>query len=128
MRSDPDPNDGVNSSESSGSASSDEAHDEGQEEPRDYQAEMREKIPDFRGYDEVAVDQYLATGHYLAMREAGVPLAQAAALVCDQHGHDAPRGLCRRCGLGVDLTEESRQRERDRDAKRMAYLATRHAG
>jgi hypothetical protein len=87
---------------------------------------MRAKIPDFRGYDELATDQYLALSHYLAMRESGVSLAQAAALVCEQHGHDAPRGLCRRCGLGVDLTDESRKRERERDAKRQEFLATRH--
>lgn len=114
------------SRESSDSSTSDEAHDEGQEEPRDYQAEMREKIADFRGYDELAVDQYLATGHYLALRESGVPLAQAAALVCQQHGHDAPRGMCRRCGLGIDLTDESRKRERERDARRMEFLTARH--
>jgi hypothetical protein len=120
MRSEPDPNDGVNTRESSDSLPPDES-----QEPHDYQAEMRAKISDFRGYDELAVDQYLALSHYLAMREAGMPLAQAAAMVCDQHGHDAPRGLCRRCGLGVDLTDESRKRERDRTAKRQAYLATR---
>jgi hypothetical protein len=99
---------------------------EGSEEPRDYQAEMRAKIPDFRGYDELAVDQYIATAHYLAMREAGVPLAQAAAFICQNHGHDAPRGLCRRCGLGIDLTDPSKQRDADRDARRQAYLAQRH--
>lgn len=124
MRSEPEPVEGVNSTESSGFATSDEAPDEGQG-PRDYQAEMRAKIPDFRGYDELAVDQYLALSHYMALRESGMPLAQAAALVCEQHGHDAPRGLCRRCGLGIDLTDESKKRERDRDARRQSFLATR---
>lgn len=96
------------------------------EEPHDYQAELRAKITDFRGYDELAVDQYLALSHYLALRESGAPLAQAAAVVCQEHGHDAPRGQCRRCGLGVDMSDESNKKARERDARRQEFLTNRH--
>jgi hypothetical protein len=95
------------------------------QEPVDLRAELHGRIKDFHGYDETAVEEYLALGHYLSLRSDGMPEPQAAALVCEQHGHDAPRGLCRRCGLGVELGSESEKKQRDRVAKRDAWLAER---
>ena len=95
------------------------------EKAEDLGATIRADIPDFRGYDEIALDQYLAVGHYVALRREKMPQAQAATLVCEIHGHDAPRGLCRRCGLGVDLTDEGKKRERERDVRRQEFLARR---
>lgn len=94
------------------------------DQPRDLRAELQAKIADYRGYDELAVDQYLALSHYIALREQGTSQAQAAALVCEVHGHDAPRGRCVRCGLGVTLDSDE-QKRRERSAKRDAWLQSR---
>jgi hypothetical protein len=59
---------------------------------------------------------------------AGMPQAMAAKVTCENFGHDAPRGLCRRCGLGVELgddTKRERERERDRVEQRQAWLQSR---
>jgi len=45
-------------------------------------------------------------------------------MACEVFGHDAPRGLCRRCGLGVDLTQDAKDKKRV--AERDAFLASRH--
>lgn len=95
------------------------------EEPRDFLADLHEKIPDFRGYDELAADQYIALGHYIALRIEGVPLPQAVARICEVHGHDAPRGKCQRCGLGVELDKEDTDKARRRVAERERWLAQR---
>jgi hypothetical protein len=56
---------------------------------------------------------------------AGMPQAMAAKVTCENFGHDAPRGLCRRCGLGVELGDETTKRERQRVAERDAWLRSR---
>jgi hypothetical protein len=53
-----------------------------------------------------------------------MPQGMAARVTCEQFGHDAPRGLCRRCGLGVELGDDSK-RERQRLEDRQAWLASR---
>ena len=58
----------------------------------------------------------------------GMPQAMAAKVTCENFGHDAPRGLCRRCGLGVELgddTKRERERERERVEQRQAWLQSR---
>ena len=53
-----------------------------------------------------------------------MPQPMAATLTCENFGHDAPRGQCRRCGLGVELGDET-TRERQRVAERDAWLQSR---
>jgi hypothetical protein len=48
-------------------------------------------------------------------------------MTCQRFGHDAPRGLCRRCGLGVDVTATEESREKRRMAERDEWLASRTA-
>jgi len=91
--------------------------------PPDSIAELRAKIADLRPYDEYAIDQYVSLSFYIAQREAGTPQAQAAMATCEQHGHDAPRGLCLRCGLGVELGGE-KDRDAERRAERDDWLAS----
>jgi hypothetical protein len=55
---------------------------------------------------------------------APMPQAMAAKITCENFGHDAPRGLCRRCGLGVELGDDTK-RERERVEQRQAWLASR---
>lgn len=62
---------------------------------------------------------------YFAHRQQGMSRAGAKAITCERWGHDAPRGLCRRCGLGVDLGKVEEDRERKRIADRDAWLASR---
>jgi hypothetical protein len=97
------------------------------QEPVDFIAVLRGKIPDLHGYDEYAIDQYVGLSFYIAQREAGMPQAQAAELTCAQHGHDAPRGLCQRCGLGVELgaSKDEKEERRQRVAERDRWLASR---
>jgi hypothetical protein len=45
-------------------------------------------------------------------------------MACEVFGHDAPRGLCRRCGLGIDLTKDDSAKKRR--AERDDFLASRH--
>lgn len=95
------------------------------DEPEDHAVKLRSKIADPHGYDDIAIDQYVATGFYIAQRHAGVPLAQACQMTCEHFGHDAPRGQCQRCGLGVELGDRDKKRERERVAERDAFLASR---
>lgn len=88
--------------------------------------ELRHSIPDFGEYDELAIDQYRSFSFYFALRQQGMARAAAKAMTCERWGHDAPRGLCRRCGLGVDLTKAEDTRERERLSERAAFLASRH--
>lgn len=89
-------------------------------------AEIRRSLADFAEYDELALEQYRSFSFYFAQRRAGASRAVAQTLTCQEFGHDAPRGLCRRCGLGVDLTKGSESEERTRMADRQAWLASRH--
>lgn len=88
-------------------------------------AGLKASIPDFAEYDEYALDIYRSLSFYFAQRaDAGMSRPQAKAATCEVFGHDAPRGKCIRCGLGVDLDREE-DRNRDRIAKRDAWLADR---
>lgn len=86
---------------------------------------IRREVADFHGYDEVAMEQFQTLSFYFAQRRTGVPLPTAATMTCQNFGHDAPRGLCRRCGLGIDLEDQTKQRQQDRVARRDEFLATR---
>ena len=88
--------------------------------------EIRRSLPDFGEYDETALEQYRSLSFYFAQRQQGAPRGAATRLTCERFGHDAPRGLCRRCGLGVDLTKADETQERKRMAERDAFLASRH--
>jgi hypothetical protein len=77
------------------------------------------------GYDERALQFYAASSYYVAARCDGMPQAQASAFTCEMFGHDAPRGMCLRCGLGADSSELERQRDRDLVRKRDEWLASR---
>ena len=90
--------------------------------------EMRARIADIRDYDERALDQYASFSYYLSLRVQGMPQAQVASLTCERFGHDAPRGLCLRCGLGTDMAadrDRERNRERQRIMERERWLAER---
>lgn len=87
---------------------------------------LRRSIPDFGEYDEMAIEQYQSLSFYFAHRQQGMARAAAQTMTCERWGHDAPRGLCRRCGLGVDLTKTEDTRERERMSEREAFLASRH--
>lgn len=87
---------------------------------------LRLSIPDFGEYDEGALEQYQSFSFYFAHRQQGATRAMAATLTCERFGHDAPRGLCRRCGLGVDLSKVEEAKERQRTGERGAWLASRH--
>lgn len=87
---------------------------------------IRMSISDFGEYDEYALEQYRSFSFYFAHRRQGVPRARAKELTCQRFGHDAPRGLCRRCGLGVDVTKVGEGEERKRLSEREAWLASRH--
>jgi hypothetical protein len=76
---------------------------------------LRERIKDRTEYDDYALDAYRALSHYIAAREQGMPAPQAARITCEHFGHDAPRGRCLRCGLGVDLTDTGKERDEKRD-------------
>jgi hypothetical protein len=91
-------------------------------EPKPY--DPKEGVEDWGEYDERALDQYRAHGFYLSRRRLGATKAQASQMTCEVFGHDAPRGLCLRCGLGVDLTQDSKTRKRL--AERQDFLASRH--
>jgi hypothetical protein len=93
------------------------------DESEDALEKIKRRIKDFGGYDEVALEQYRALSFYVASRaDAGMPRAQAAKLTCENFGHDAPRGLCLRCGLGVDITKRDEDRARQRVAERDRWL------
>jgi hypothetical protein len=98
-----------------------------QGDPDDDQFErLKAEVPDFHGYDEEALETYRAMSYYFYQRTAGErPLPVAAAMTCEAFGHDAPRGLCRRCGLGVELGKEDEDKQRRRVAEREAWLADR---
>lgn len=82
-------------------------------------APMRvEKTTDGTSYGICSACGQPADGH------APMPQAMAARVTCENFGHDAPRGLCRRCGLGVELGDDTK-RERQRVADREAWLASR---
>ena len=88
---------------------------------------LRRDTPEFGDYDELALEQYKTLSYYFHQRaREKQPRAMAAKLTCERWGHDAPRGLCRRCGLGVDLTKADETQERKRMAERDAFLASRH--
>jgi hypothetical protein len=87
---------------------------------------LRRSVSDFGEYDELALEQYRSYSFYFAHRQQGVTRPAAKTLTCERFGHDAPRGLCRRCGLGVDLTQTESKRERERLTEREAFLASRH--
>lgn len=89
--------------------------------------ELRKSIKDFGEYDQRAYDRYRADSFYFAQRQAGIPRGAACARTCEEFGHDAPRGLCMRCGLGMDMTDDERirERERKRRAERDEFLASR---
>lgn len=104
----------------------DEHAHEQQPEPKEDQFEQLKKdVGDFHGYDEEAFETYRTLSFYFAQRVAGMALPVAAATTCENWGHDAPRGLCRRCGLGVELGTESESKQRKREAQRDAWLASR---
>lgn len=86
---------------------------------------LRLSLPDFGEYDELALEQYKSFSFYFAQRQQGAPRGAATRLTCERFGHDAPRGLCRRCGLGVDITK-TEDTEKRRMADRDAWLASRH--
>lgn len=88
--------------------------------------ELRRELPDFAEYDEVALEQYRSFSYYFASRRAGAARGVAKELTCQRFGHDAPRGLCRRCGLGVDLTKADQAQERQRITDRDTWLSSRH--
>lgn len=89
--------------------------------------ELRREVPEFGDYDELALEQYRALSFYFHQRaRLKAPRAVAAKATCELFGHDAPRGLCRRCGLGVDLTKTGEDQDRKRVADRAAFLASRH--
>jgi hypothetical protein len=81
---------------------------------------------DFGEYDETALEQYRSYSFYFAQRQQGASRATAKALTCERYGHDAPRGMCRRCGLGVDITKTGESADRKRLVEREAWLASRH--
>lgn len=87
--------------------------------------EIRRSLPDFGEYDELALEQYRSFSFYFAQRQQGAPRGLATARTCERFGHDAPRGLCRRCGLGVDLTKTAEDSDRKRIRERDAFLASR---
>jgi hypothetical protein len=88
--------------------------------------EIQRSLPDFGEYDEQALEQYRSLSFYFAHRQQGMARAPACAVTCERWGHDAPRGLCRRCGLGVDLTTSDKNQERQRLTEREMWLASRH--
>ena len=122
MPGEPEPDPGLSSETSGSSTSNEEAKPEQGESLED---RLKKGITDFHGYDEEAAAQMEALSFYFSQRAAGLPLPMAATATCQNFGHDAPRGMCRRCGLGVDLGDESRKRERKRAGERQAWLATR---
>ena len=87
--------------------------------------QLKTRIPDFHGYDEAAFETYRTLSFYFAQRVAGMALPVAAATTCENWGHDAPRGLCNRCGLGIELGSESERKQRQRVADREAWLQSR---
>ena len=96
------------------------------EKRKDPFAELREKTPDFGEYDERALDQYRSLSFYFHQRaDRKLSRPVSARLTCENFGHDAPRGMCLRCGLGVDLTAESKK-ERERVVQRQEWLTARH--
>jgi hypothetical protein len=88
---------------------------------------LRREIADFGDYDERALDDYRTLSYYFALRRQGMSRPAAKTQTCATFGHDAPRGKCERCGIGVDLTsdEGATKRERKRIAERDAWLAAR---
>jgi hypothetical protein len=86
---------------------------------------LKAEVPDFHGYDEEALETYRTLSFYFAQRVAGLALPVAATITCENWGHDAPRGLCQRCGLGVELGSESEKKQRERVEQRQAWLASR---
>jgi hypothetical protein len=96
------------------------------EEEKDPFEELR-KIADFGDYDERALDDYQALSYYFSLRKEGMPRPTARVQTCAMFGHDAPRGQCLRCGIGVDPNsdEAGAKRERRRMAERDAWLASR---
>lgn len=89
-------------------------------------AELRKQIVDLTDYDQYAVDHYLAFSYYVSQRTAGRPAAVVAQETCQHFGHDAPRGLCLRCGLGADITRDAERKETsDRLTRRDEFLASR---
>jgi hypothetical protein len=98
------------------------------EQAEDALEKLKRKISDFHGYDELALEQYRALSFYLACRaDEQMSLAMAAKVTCETFGHDAPRGLCQRCGLGIDVTKRDEDRARQRVAERDRWLEGRLA-
>jgi len=85
--------------------------------------ELKADIKDFREYDEYALDVLRSMSFYFAQRRAGASLAQAKTATCDLFGHEAPRGMCIRCGLGVELGSEQESRDEKRRRERDEWLA-----
>jgi hypothetical protein len=96
-----------------------------QEKEEDPFEELRAEIADFGDYDERALDVYQTLSYYFALRRQGMPRPGAKTQTCAMFGHDAPRGMCLRCGIGVDLTADRGKRERERLAERDTWLASR---
>jgi hypothetical protein len=97
--------------------------DKGVEDEDPFEA-LRREIPDFAEYDEAALDEYRAFSFYFAQRRDGETRQRAKELTCERFGHDAPRGLCRRCGIGVELGKDD-DRDLKRAAERQRWLASR---
>lgn len=87
--------------------------------------DLRSEIPGFGGYDALALEQYETLSFYFAQRKQ-MPQPLAATATCENFGHDAPRGQCRRCGLGVELGGEAEKlRARERLIERTQWLRNR---
>jgi len=89
----------------------------------DLDEQLRASIKDLHAYDEHAIDCYAAFSFYIAQRQADVPQAQAAQMTCEAWGHEAPRGLCLRCGLGVELGGGEDKRAKERVSERARWLS-----
>ena len=85
--------------------------------------ELRAKIGTLTEYDYRSLDVYAALSFYLAQRAGGVQQGAAAQATCENFGHDAPRGLCLRCGIGAEVGGE--KPSRDYAAERQKFLAER---
>jgi hypothetical protein len=93
------------------------------EEEPGFIGELRRKIGELTEYDSYALAVYGSLSFYLAQRSGGTPQPQAAQATCKAFGHDSPRGLCLRCGLGQDpLATRQQESYAELLAKRNEWL------
>lgn len=99
-----------------------------EETPEDPLAAFRDANGAVPAYAERAHALYEAATFYMSRLAETRNAGSAAAETCERYGHDAPRGLCLRCGLGTDVTNaQAREREdaHQRLADRQAWLRSR---